>query len=257
MTGDVTLKPPTHLAWDDRLPDEDKKLIAELNGSLDRLNVRRAVRINVGGPFARSKIAWKLASYQHNLLHRIIALMDGGAVTWNNRSTLSAILSARALMESIAVMASLENRVQTFLEREDLGQLDALATQGIFATRDPQWIEEHPDTRAVNMLTYVDWFDKRASGFRRHYDLLSERCHPNSWGHNFMFSKLDRSDGSIAYYDERNPDHNGEMILAALAVFPLVESMMTRLDDLILEVSDLQHRLHPVGGHEPSATFQG
>jgi hypothetical protein len=50
----------------------------------------------VFGKFRRSKIAWKVASYQHVLLHRIVALMDGAAVAWNSRSTLSCMLSARA-----------------------------------------------------------------------------------------------------------------------------------------------------------------
>ena len=53
---------------------------------------------------------------------------------------------------------------------------------------------EAPETKAVNILTYIDRFDKRAEGFRGHYDILSERCHPNALGHNFMFGKLDRSD---------------------------------------------------------------
>jgi hypothetical protein len=33
----------------------------------------------VFGKFQRSKIAWKVASYQDVLLHRIVALMDGAA----------------------------------------------------------------------------------------------------------------------------------------------------------------------------------
>ena len=37
----------------------------------------RAVEINVSGKFLRSKIAWKLATYQHALLHRLVALMNG------------------------------------------------------------------------------------------------------------------------------------------------------------------------------------
>ena len=62
----------------------------------------------MSGPFARSKIAWKLATYQHVLLHRIVALMDGASVAWNNRCTLSAMLSVRALMETLAVIAEFE-----------------------------------------------------------------------------------------------------------------------------------------------------
>lgn len=174
--------------------------------------------------------------------------MDGAAVTWNAKSTLGTILCARAVMETFAVMTNVEDRVKDCLAREDLGQLDAFVMRGMFASRDLEWIEEFPDSKAVNVLTYIDTFDKQVPGFRGHYDSLCERCHPNSLGHNFMFAKLDRSTGSVAYSDERTPDRNVDLILAALAPFPLVESMMARLDDLILKVSDLQHRLSPIGG---------
>jgi hypothetical protein len=100
--------------------------------------------------------------------------------------------------------------------------------------------------KAKNVLTYVDAFDKRAPAFRGHYDILSERCHPNSLGHNFMFSKLDRSTGSVSFLEEREPERNGHIVFAALAVLPLVESMMSRLDELILKVSDFHHSVAPV-----------
>jgi hypothetical protein len=244
----MSLKEPTHFTWDDRLTDADKETVSELNASLDRLNGLRAVEITVSGKFLRSKIAWKLATYQHALLHRLVALMDGAAVAWNNRCTLSCMLSARAFMETFAVMAEFERRVSRLLKEEDLGGLDALAQNGIFASRDPEWIKENPETQAISVLTYIDKFDKRAEGFRGHYDMLSERCHPNSLGHNFMFSELDRSDGTVRYCDEREPERNGQMILAALAPLPLVESIMTRLDELIEKVSDLHHRVAPIGG---------
>jgi hypothetical protein len=80
--------------------------------------------------------------------------------------------------------------------------------------------------------------------------MLSERCHPNSLGHNFMFSKLDRTDGTVRFCDERAPTRNGKMILAALAPLALVESISARLDELIEKVSDLHHRIAPVGGPE-------
>jgi hypothetical protein len=63
-----------------------------------------------------------------------------------------------------------------------------------------------------------------------------------------MFSELDRSDGTVRYSDEREPARNGQMILAALAPLPLVEFISARLDDLIEKVSDLHHRVAPVGG---------
>jgi hypothetical protein len=169
--------------------------------------------INVSGHFARSKIAWKLATHQHGLLHRMIALMDGAAVAWINCCTLSAILSARALMETFAVMAAFTDRVADSFAAEDLDALDALAQQGTFASRDPDWIKEFPETKAINVLTYIERFDRQVPGFRGHYDILSERCHPNSLGHNFMFSKLDHTDGLVRFFDENEPSRNGQMIM--------------------------------------------
>jgi hypothetical protein len=87
--------------------------------------------------------------------------MDGVAVAWNSRCTLSAMLSARAHMETFAVMAELERRVTRLLKDENLGALDALAQNGIFASRDNDWIEEAPEAVAVNVVTYIDKLDKK------------------------------------------------------------------------------------------------
>jgi hypothetical protein len=142
------LKYPNLLQWDERLSEGDKESVTEINASLDRLDAGRAVEINATGPFLRSKIAWKLAVYQHALLHRVVALMDGAALAWNSRCTLSAILSARALMETIAVMAEFEKQIAALLEQEDLGALDAIVQRGTFASRDPEWLKEFPETKA-------------------------------------------------------------------------------------------------------------
>ena len=244
----MTLKKPRHLVWDDRLPETDKQTIESLNQCLDRLNGLRAVEINIAGLFARSKIAWKLATWQHALLHRVVALMDGIAISWNNRCTLSAMLSARAFMETVAVLFDMETQVRRLLAEENVGGLDALAQRGTFATRDPVLLEDFPDAQAVNVLGLIDKVDKAIPLFRKHYDSLSERCHPNALGHHFMFAKLDQSDGAVRYCDEREPAHNAEMIVAALMVLPLIKNLSARLDNLIKEVSDLHHRVHPVGG---------
>jgi hypothetical protein len=244
----MNLKEPTHLVRDDGLTERDRKLVNRLNASLDRLSRMRALEIKVSGRFLRSKIAWKLAVYQHALLHRIVALMDGVAVSWNNECTLSAMLSAPALMETLAVMAELERRVKRLLKEQDLSGLDALGQNGTFASRDPEWIKENPETRAVNITTYIDKFDKLFTGFRGHYDRLSERCHPNSLGHNFMFAKLDTNVGTVRFCKEREPERNRELILAAVVLLPLVETLSARLDELIERVSDFQHRVAPVDG---------
>ena len=244
------LRIPHSIVWDDRLPPEDGKHVEDINRALSRLNELRALEIVVSGPFAQSKIAWKLAVYQHVLLHRIVALVDGVAVAWNNRSTLAAMLSARAFMETIALFYEFQRQATKHLGQEDLSELNKLS-HGLYATRDEIWLAEHPEDKATNILTYINSFAKLADGFRGHYDMLSERCHANAQGHNFMFSRLDRTDGTVTFFDESDPKGNAHLILTALIVLPLVEDIMAHLDGLMLKVAALQHRVSPRGGSRP------
>src|SRR5687767_9825001 len=105
------LKQPQLLVCDDGLSNADRNLVSRLNASTSQLGQVHAAEITVSGPFARSKIAWKLARHQHALLHRIVALLDGITAAWNHRSTLSAMILSRALMETIAIMMAFEERV--------------------------------------------------------------------------------------------------------------------------------------------------
>jgi hypothetical protein len=77
----------------------------------------RAVEINVSGKFLRSKIAWKLATYQHVLLHRLVALMDGAAVAchkatrrYRSSSSMSPILLEESLWPVLAGQAGTRPR---------------------------------------------------------------------------------------------------------------------------------------------------
>jgi hypothetical protein len=44
-------------------------------------------------------------------------------------------------------MAEFERQVARLLKQENLGRLDALAQNGIFASRDPDWIKDDPKPR--------------------------------------------------------------------------------------------------------------
>jgi len=240
------LKTPTALQWDNRLPAKEKAAFDSWNACMARLDEERALEINISGPFLKSKIAWKLATYQHALLHRVVALADGVAVNWNGRSVLGSMLCARALMETIAVFSFLERSAAALYEREDLGGLDALGQNGTFATRDEALLEEFPESKATNIVTYIKRFDEKVlPGFNEHYDRMSERCHPNASGHYFMFAKLDREQGRTSYSDDASPQRHAGLILAALTVIPLVESMNQRMSAMVMKIVDLHHRLAP------------
>jgi hypothetical protein len=83
----MTLREPRHLVWNERLSKADKQTIDQLNGSLDRLDELRAVRINVTGRFCAVKDSLDVGELPARATPRIIALMDGAVVAWNHRCT--------------------------------------------------------------------------------------------------------------------------------------------------------------------------
>jgi aspartyl-tRNA(Asn)/glutamyl-tRNA(Gln) amidotransferase subunit B len=228
--------------WDDRLEEADKASVAKFNACAARLSGLRVDEVKHSGQL-RSRAAWNLAAHQQGLLYRIVALIDGIGVAWNNRTTLSAYLSARALLETIAAMAEYESSISSFLANKDIDGLDAFAQKEIFSSRDSEVVNQAPEVKAKNVLNYVNKLDKGTPGIRKYYDDLSERCHPNALGHTYMFSRLDLSAETYRFSDERDPDKNGIIILAALGFLPSVETIMSQLSASILQVSDLHERI--------------
>ena len=67
-------------------------------------------------------------------------------------------------------------------------------------------------------------------------------------GSQFYVRGVDRSDGSVRFCDEREPQRNAEMIMAALAPLPLIEVHLGTPRRVDHQISDLHHRIAPVGG---------
>jgi hypothetical protein len=210
------------------------------NSVVRRLEKRRAARVGVEGPFAKSKIAWKAAVLQQALLFRVIELGNACSEMWNLKNVLGSVLAARALLETIAVTLDFEVELQKHYKANDFEALDKLITSHTFATREPHLIAEIPEVAAKNVLTYIDRLSARAKlPLREHYDDLSEWCHPNSYGHYFTFGSLDRNTGIVTF--SRLKLHGKDMLNHILTVYLLVgmvEEAMDRLDALILNIAE-------------------
>jgi len=197
--------------------------------------------------FARSKLAWKLAILQESFLQRAVMLAHGVALTWNAGNLVTSILAARALFESVVLVEDCHGRIDAFLKAEDLGGINQLLENQTFATRDAEWLAQHPESQAINILTLIDKFDKRIfPGAREHYDSLSERCHPNSRGHFGMFASLDRSSGTVTFSDDKSAKTDRIAIMPAVMLLRLLERTMGSLDQAISTAGELQHRVNPV-----------
>ena len=178
--------------FDADIDDNDAQDIQAFNSTLVRLRERRLTEITISGPLRKSKLAWKIATYQQPVLYRVVMLASGCAANWNGRNLLCAYLAARALIETVAVFLVFEDELQTLIEQENLGEIDALIMNRTFSTRDTEFIEALPNTKAINILTFIDRLEKQGlSGVRKHYEFLSERCHPNYLGQYHFFGTCD------------------------------------------------------------------
>ena len=238
------MQSPTPFVWDDRLPEEDRETIKKLNAAVQSLEGQRAVEINVAGPFARSKVAWKLAAYQHALLHRIVALLDGTALSFNHRNTLVAVLAARAFMETFAVFAEFETQAKALLIGEDIADWTTLAQNGLFATRDGEFLEAYPGAKAINVLGYIDKFDRKAEGFGVTTIDLANSAIPTRRAMLTYFGTGPRR--RSIFRGGLDSARHAHMIIAAIVAVHLVEPMMTRLDDTIVAVADYHHKIAPI-----------
>lgn len=234
------LRAPNLITRFENANTEEIETIELFNEAAVELDGLRAVEIAVSGYHLKSKIAWKLTTYQHGLLHRIVALYDGAALAWNSGSTLAALLAARALLETNALFISFADQTEKFYKEGDLEGLNHLAQRGIFASRDKEWLTKAPEYEAINILRHVDRLDRRVPGARKHYDRLSERCHPNMMGHQYMFGTLDRSDGTVRFSDERDPTGNLRLLLGGVSMTPFVARRTGELQKLIEAVAELQ-----------------
>jgi hypothetical protein len=218
-----------------------------INAVLDRLAAKRVQRVEKVGPLAHSKLAWKVATFKEALLYRMVALGQGCAVAWNRSDALGAALAARAFIETVAIVMDFDRRLRQLLDQENLDEINDLVMNRSFSSRDEEWLKDHSYTRAVSIMTVMKNVDKKhdLEGMLTYYHAaLSELCHPNRAGHLGLFGKLDRTTATVTYSDAKLPNYGqviGSMLLTGFA-----EPIFERLDQIILRVADLQHRLNPV-----------
>ena len=131
--------------------DLDERDIASMrtfNATLARLRERKLERVEKAGPLAKSKLAWKIATYGQSVIYRVVMLAEGCALNWNAANVLCAYLAARALVETAALVLEFEHELQAHIIAENLGAIDALVMNRTFASRDEEGVAEHPEQEA-------------------------------------------------------------------------------------------------------------
>jgi hypothetical protein len=218
---------------------EDWEEVRQFNYVLRRLTKRRLRKIERVGPL-ESMLAWKIVALQQALLYRIVELATGCIRMWNAGNVLCAVLAARALMETIALVLHFDGKLQKQYQENDFKAMEKLVTRHTLSSREAEATAEYPDLRADSVLNYIDHLEKISKyPARKHYESMSEFCHPNSDGHYFSFAKLDTDTGTVAFSSRKT--HGNVQLKSILIVYIMlgfVESWMSKLDELVPKIAE-------------------
>ncbi|WP_159946648.1 hypothetical protein [Rhizobium sp. 18065] len=234
----VALRDPVSLVWDRRLEADDKEQVATTNSALQRLADERAIEINVSGIFAQSKLAWKLFRLSQSLQHRVVQLADALCICWNGSNDLGAILSGRALIETEAVISTLRHQTEKMVANKDVSSLNATCDKMTFSTRDKDILADSPELQSTNILTEITRLDHRLKGVADHYHRLSERCHPNYFGHVGMFSQLNTKTLTVKLRDSHPT--SARSIFSSYLTVGLSEVDLKIIYELVPQVARIQ-----------------
>jgi hypothetical protein len=194
------------------------------------MHLRKHEVAAAGGDDNVSRIGWKLAVFQQGSLYRVVMLAHGGSSGWNNSNILSSILCSRALLETVAKLHYLQINLAKHVPERNIEAISTLLDKQVFATRDEEVIEEGAG-RATNVITMIDKFDGAVPGVKQHYDFLSEWCHPNWIGQQFLFGTSDIAKRITTFSVSKGRNANTlDAIFGALMTITRFEKMLPELE---------------------------
>lgn len=226
------------LVLDVRLDDDEYETLENIQETLKRLTQRRKAQISSYEPVGLNSAEFSARLFSEALLYRIVATAGGAIVAWNTGNILCSFMAARGLFETFAVLYDYKKSVAKAVNAGDLHELEVHTTKRIFATRDRETLSSRPEFAATNVATFVKKMSEDLSGatFVKAYDLMSERCHPNSAGTVGMFSKIDLSTGVVSFSDRNNKNFAFRLISQTISTIVPAEIIFDELDDMLAKL---------------------
>lgn len=110
-------------------------------------------------------------------------MADGTVLALENDNSLSAVILARTLMETVAVQVELTRIIRNAGTAIPLAEIDEKIMHVVTARKN-----ETQNLRFLNSLRMIDRLDAAVTGYRALYDHLGEYANPNRRGVLDMFS---------------------------------------------------------------------
>jgi L-amino acid N-acyltransferase YncA len=240
------------LSLDVELDDEEHEDLDEICATLERLAQRRKDQISAYSPEMMAMADINLTTYREALLYRVVATASGAIVCWNTGNVLCSFLAARALLETVAILHDLNKAIARALKSRNLHEIDSHTYRKMFATRSEKILSTKPELFSTNVVTFVNALSEEFSEpiLRQAYDLMSERCHPNSSGTTSMFAAMDANTGIVTFSDRQNTGWAFRLIYSIVAVVKPAERIFDELDEAIMSVKSLARDKHDAAVQE-------
>lgn len=146
----------------------------------------------------KSKLPFKATSLREVLFHRATELGSVAVELFESNRLVPAFVVTRAIVETVAALYWLHEKVSQFLDSKDIEAFGQFLTRALVGSKDGT-----TQVEAYNALSAVDRLDRRFTGFRTKYDTLCEFTHPNWFGVLGSYGKLDWEELTLHLGTER------------------------------------------------------
>ncbi len=166
--------------------EDNAVILQEVRQYADILASSLPDRIQFAALTLESKLPSKAFVLRELLIHRVSPLASAAVDLFELDQVIPAVVLTRAVVETVAVLYSLHERLERFTDDKNSSELDDFLYRCLLGSRNQP---DLPDP--INILTFVDRVEKTIPEFRSVYDSLCEYTHPNWAGTFGSFGKID------------------------------------------------------------------
>lgn len=208
-------------------PLSDDEILAEAKDFANRIAASLPDRIQIGGLTLKSKLPFKALSIRELLMHRVSELASSAVDDYERGRVVAGMALTRAVIETVAVIFAVHERVNQFLVDKNVEQLDSFLMTSLMGSR------TNPDLPpATNVLTLIDRMNKSIDGVRSTYDAMCESTHPN-WADTMgAFGEIDREAFELKLGPSRRANGFGAGVNALSGALMTFEHYYSELAEL-------------------------
>lgn len=144
----------------------------------------------------KPKVVWKYDCYLQAVLYRSIDIAKETLSLWKETKSVTAIILARSLMETVAAVYWLVTRADKKIAKKDFAGIDEEVMNLSFANKIDA---ELPQAKSV--ITYLETVDKLKPQYTEVYAILCEESHPNHMGTLYSYAKIDKETRDVKFFD--------------------------------------------------------